>query len=76
MTVHTDLDAANQHIERLQKVLATERDNRRDAEKNMKHFRRRFYDMRDRAELWESRAIRYSNRLNTYRIKNAPRKGN
>lgn len=75
MTQHTNLDDANTHIEQLQKLVAKLRVQDRESNKDMNRYRRKFFEARDRAELWESRAIRYSNKLNTLKIKNAPKNG-
>lgn len=47
-------------------ALAKERAARKAAEREvaeLRKYRRKFYEMRDKAELWEARAIRYSNKL-------------
>lgn len=72
------------HAQRLKAALAKERAAHKaerkariaaEAEaKALRNFRAKFYEARDKAELWEGRAIRYSNKLNTLQVKNAPRK--
>lgn len=75
MTQHTNIDEANTHIEDLQKLVKKLRTQSRESDKDMNRYRVKFFEARDRAELWESRAIRYSNKLNTLNIKNAPKNG-
>jgi hypothetical protein len=55
-------------------ALQAERKARKEAEREvaeLRKFRRKFFEMRDRAELWEARAIRYSNQLKQQKINNA-----
>ncbi|NQD42438.1 hypothetical protein [Glutamicibacter halophytocola] len=44
--------------------------------KALRNYQAKFYEARDKAELWQGRAIRYSNKLKTLQIKNSPRKAN
>ncbi|MCQ1999540.1 hypothetical protein [Arthrobacter zhaoxinii] len=76
-TEYEERDALTPGEERLLHALKRERTDRRAAQREnaeLRKFKQKFYEARDRAELWESRAIRYSERLKTMTIKNSPNK--
>lgn len=53
-------------------ILRKERAARKEAERKFKALWPKYKNARDKAELWEYRAIRYSNKLNAQKIHNAP----
>ncbi|MGO2327639.1 hypothetical protein ACTXM3_18820, partial [Glutamicibacter arilaitensis] len=59
------------YVRNLKKVVKDERQLRRDANAELRKFQGKYYAERDKAELWQYRAIRYSNKLKTQRIHNA-----
>ena len=59
----------------LRLALANERKAHRETKKEnagLRKYRAKYFEARDMRELWESRAIRYSNKLNAQKIHDTP----
>ena len=50
-------------------ALRSERAGRKQAERELREYRAKYHEAKDRAELWEYRAKRYSDTTKTLRIK-------